>query len=110
MPSRQLRGLIGALTLAASASAMAGPNWTAGTLVDMSAVPEGLLIRVDTSRPDNCAGTPFAWMLIPAERKIIIAATMMFWATGKRAVDVYTEPSGSSGAFCLVSQVDTHDA
>lgn len=37
MPSCQLRGLIGVITLAASAAAMAGSGWTAGKLIDMSA-------------------------------------------------------------------------
>lgn len=111
MPSPHFRKLIGVMTLAASGAALAGPNYTYGKMTDMSAIAEGLLIRINAPVPDNCAGTPYGWMLIPATNKPIMAAAMMFWATGKRTAEIYTVPATTTGpnAFCTVTQLDTDE-
>ena len=58
-----------------------------------------------TLPPDNCAGAPAGWMLIPEASKAMIATTLLAIATNNRTVTVYTSGFDANG-FCAVNQVD----
>lgn len=96
-----------------AAPAIAGSNFEAGHIVAMSAVdgnggpPNGLVIRLDSGLPDNCSGTPFGWMWVPASSSVITAYVLSFWLSGNTSsvsVTVYTSGLSSNG-FCQVTQV-----
>jgi hypothetical protein len=51
-------------------NAGSGPTWVSGTMMDITSVPEGLLIKVDGgSLPNNCTGASAGWMKIPEANK-----------------------------------------
>jgi hypothetical protein len=64
----------------------AADTYLHGTIVDITSVSEGLLIKMDKqSVPDICQNrSPFGWMLIPNDRKAIMAVMLMNWYQKKR--------------------------
>ena len=96
-----------ALVIAALLPAIcpAADTWQRGTINNITSTQQGLLIRLDTGLPDNCAGTPYGWMLIPEANKTLIATTLMLWAMGTRSVDIYTV-GRPNGGYCVIEQVD----
>lgn len=50
---------------AASFSTVAADHYLSGTVTNITSVPNGLMIMLDTGVPTNCTGTPYGWMLIP---------------------------------------------
>ena len=91
-----------------SLSTWAGPHYQGGAIYDHTSNTLGLMIRFNptvTLPPDNCAGAPAGWMLIPEANKTMIATTLLANATGNRTVTVYTSGYDASG-YCAVYQVD----
>jgi hypothetical protein len=85
--------------------AIAGPNYVVGNISNYSAVASGLLIMVDTGIPDNCAGSPYNWMIIANEDKAMLAMALMRISQDQMGVALY-----SAGVFyngiCRVTQYD----
>ena len=97
--------IIGVLImLSVTAPAFAGPNNVYGNLNGYSTVPGGLLIMVDTGIPDNCAGTPYGWMIIAEEDKAMLAVVLMRVNQDLMGVGVYSAGVFYQG-FCRVTQL-----
>lgn len=80
--------------------AMTTNNGTGGT-------PDGIMIRLDSGLPDNCAGTTFGWMWIPATSSVLTAYVLGLWLSGNApsvTVTVYTTGL-SMDSFCQVTQI-----
>lgn len=90
-----------------SGNAFSAPSWTSGNLTNITSTSSGLMIMTDGSLPDNCAGTPYGWLLIKEANKTIVATTLATWLSGNKAVSVYTSGMDASG-YCVVTQVDPH--
>lgn len=95
------------LATVAPATVYAAESWQTGNIVDVSAVPQGMLIKLDTGLPTNCAGASYGWMLVPESNRVMVATTLALWLSGKRHVDVYTVPVVDS--LCVVNQVDARE-
>jgi hypothetical protein len=93
------------ITVVTIGQAIAGPDYVYGNLSNYSAAQYGLLIMVDTGIPDNCAGSPYNWMVIPNEDKALLAMALMRISQDQLGVTIY-----SSGVFyngiCRVTQYD----
>jgi hypothetical protein len=89
-------GLAGCVAM--PGGAISASSWQSGNISNITSIPGGLMIMLDSGMPDNCAGSPFGWMLIPEANKTIIATTLMVWAMGKKYVSVYTagRPEGAT--------------
>lgn len=85
-------------------SVFGGDNTLYGRISNITSVPEGMLIKMDTGAPNNCQGTPWGWMLIPEANKTIISVTLLAKAMGKNA-SVYTYQFSGTG-YCQIWQVD----
>ena len=88
--------------------ASGGQNQQAGNMKDLTSVEAGLLIKLDTGMPGNCAGSPYDYMLVREENKTLISVTLALWITEKKGVTVFTSgiPGGSGyGVYCVVNQV-----
>jgi hypothetical protein len=75
-----------------------------GNLSDITSVPEGLLIKLDTGVTPECEGAPYGWMLVKEENLSMVSVVLTLWALEKRGVSIYTKPL--TGRFCEVIQVD----
>jgi hypothetical protein len=81
-------------------TAMTTNNGTGGT-------PDGIMIQLDSGLPDNCAGTTFGWMWIPAASSVLTAYVLGLWLSGNApsvTVTVYTTGL-STDNFCQVTQI-----
>jgi hypothetical protein len=94
-------------------TALAASYSETGHIVAMSVVdgnggpPNGVVISLDSGLPDNCSGTPFGWMWVPAGSSVIAAYVLGLWLSGNApsvSVTVYTSGLSSNG-FCQVTQV-----
>jgi hypothetical protein len=96
------------LMVVTTGQTIAGPNWISGNLTNYTSVQGGLLIKVDAGIPDNCAGTPYNWIIIAEADKAMIAMALMRISQDKLAVNVYTNPGFYLG-FCRAVQFDPVD-
>ena len=63
------------------------------------------MIMLDTGTPDNCAGSPYGWMLIKEKNITMVNTVLHMWLNGKKNVTIYT--SGRTGnGYCVINQVD----
>ncbi|MBL8339728.1 MAG: hypothetical protein JNM97_23380 [Rhodoferax sp.] len=85
--------------------AVAAENYQSGTMVDITSGANGLLVRLDTGAPTNCAGTPYGWMLIRESNKTMLSVALLAWYAGNRQVTVYTSPI-VPGNYCEINQFD----
>ena len=85
---------------------MAAPNYQSGKINNLTVVTSGIMIKMDKGLPDNCAGTPYGWMLIKQEYKAITSVVLTIWASGNKAGTVYTSGRQDGVGYCLVSQFD----
>lgn len=111
MPSRGLRaGLASAAVafgLLASSASLAGPTYQNGRISNVTFSSSSILIMLDTGLPDNCAGSPYGWMVIPQEYKAMAAFVISLWMSGNAGstpVTVYTD--GLVNGYCRINQVD----
>ncbi|MEX2962190.1 hypothetical protein [Microbulbifer sp. TYP-18] len=86
----------------ASFSVGATEHYLRGTMDYLASTKTGLVVRLDTGVPDNCAGATV--MRIRKEDSVIISVTLASWASGKREVDVYTE--ALAAGVCYIYQLD----
>jgi len=109
MPASQSikpRHLIAALTLAVASPTWAADTYQTGTITNITTIPEGVLVMLDTDPPTNCTGTPYNWMLVPEANKTMVAAVFMMWMSGQRRVTVYSAAPYTGNGFCKLGQVD----
>ena len=97
--------LIGLCVAAGTASA--ADTYLHGHINNVTFAGESLMIKLDAGLPDNCAGTSYGWMEIPATYKSMTAFVIGLWMRGdstQTLVTVYTQ--GLVGGYCRVTQVD----
>lgn len=95
--------------LAVGERAHAGPDYLSGHISNVTFGANSVLVMLDTGLPDNCAGSPYGWMLIPGGAKVAQAFVLGLWLRGDAAqtsVYIYTTSPPSSGAYCEVTQID----
>lgn len=85
----------------------AGSYYISGEITDITSGPRALLIKMDNTLPDNCVGSPYNWMWIKADDKVMVATALTMFITGNRMATVYTDGIGNSG-FCEVNQYDPY--
>jgi hypothetical protein len=104
---KQITIVLALIILAVTVPAFGGPNYIIGNLSNYSAVQAGLLIMVDNGIPDNCAGTPYNWMIIANEDKAMLAMAFMRINQDELGVVVYSNGVFYNG-FCRVIQYDPY--
>lgn len=92
-----------------SFSAISGNTHQYGKIRDISAVTGGLLIKLDSGAPDNCANTPYGWLLVKSDRTTIISVVLASWAAGSKTGTIYTTGLENGNGYCLVNQFDPTD-
>jgi hypothetical protein len=87
---------------------VAGPDYISGNVKNYTAIQGGLMIMVDTGVPDNCAGTPYGWLIIAEADKAMLAMAFMRINQGNMGVTAYSDGDFYLG-FCRVVQYDPAD-
>jgi hypothetical protein len=100
------RNLAAALLLTVHAAGLqAADTYQSGRIVNITTLPQGLLLMLDSGPPTSCAGTSYGWMLIPETAKTMVATTLLLWFSGSREITVYVGPYSGSG-YCNITQLD----
>lgn len=109
---RHLRTALVLGGLICSGSAFAGSYYQAGhitsmtTIVGGSSSNAGVLISLDSGLPDNCSGTLFGWMWIPAGSTTAAYVLGLWLEGGESTVTVTVYTSGiASNQYCAVTQI-----
>jgi hypothetical protein len=91
-----------------AAPLFAASNYTFGHINNVTFVGDGSVwIMIDSSLPDNCAGTFAGWMQVPAANKTMIAFVLALWARGdENSTQVYVYTSGLTNSVCQINQID----
>lgn len=106
-----MKNLLTAAALVATLSplaAHAGPSYIGGAMSNVSSSAGGLLVMWSSGIPDNCAGTPYNWMIIPESNKTMIAVALTMWSTGRKGGTIYTSQFTGNG-YCVINQLDPDD-
>ncbi len=103
---KTVRKLILLSLLVFSNSAISAGHYLSGEITDISSVAAGLLIMLSSGTPDNCASTPYNWMLIKEENKTMVSVALTMWATKNMAVTVYTDSFAPGSGYCVINQLD----
>jgi hypothetical protein len=93
------------LMLLTAVTSNAADTYIQGNVTNLTSIPGGLLIMLDSGVPTNCTGTPSGWMLIRAADKTMIAMALTMFAMGKKNAVVYTSGILGSG-YCEIGQYD----
>ncbi len=86
-------------------SGFAASHYAGGRITNITTYPGGTLIMIDAALPDNCAGTPYGWMLVREEHKTMNSLVLTMWATGKTKATIYTKPKTDT-SYCELTQID----
>jgi len=92
--------------LVLSLSTYAGNGYQWGKITNLTAVTGGIMIMLDTGLPDNCAGSPYGWMLIKQSNTAITSVVLATWVSGKKQGTIYTSGRENGTGYCLVTQYD----
>lgn len=82
-------------------------NYQAGHINDITVTGDVIMVKLDSGLPDNCSGTAYGWMMIPADYKAVKALVLALWARGDMSsvpVQIYTD--GLVNNYCQVNQID----
>lgn len=99
------RAAIAGAALTAASACWSAENYQPGIINNITTIPEGVLLMLDSGPPTNCAGTAYGWMLVPEANKTMVATVLMMWISGQRKVVVYSQPYTGTGV-CTLTQVD----
>lgn len=97
--------LVALVASAALGSASAADSHQSGSITNVTATTDGLMVMLDNGPPSNCAATPYGWMLIRESNKTMVATTLALWLAGRTRVAVYTT-GAYAGGFCVINQID----
>ena len=84
----------------------AAANYQSGKIKNLTATTGGIMIMMDKGLPDNCAGTPYGWLLIKEENTALTSVVLAAWVSGKSTGTVYTSGRGNGTGYCIVNQFD----
>lgn len=101
----QFKWIVSALMLAANMSSNAADGYLSGSVTNLTSFSGGLLVMLDNGVPGNCTGTPYNWMLVKAENKVMIATVLTMYSMGKKGATVYTH-AYLPGNYCEINQYD----
>lgn len=103
MPNKKWIVIAVLLLVLIGVHAEAADTSVAGYVVNMTSMPEGLLVMLDAGIPDRCEGTPYGWMIIPEENKTMVAVAMMAYMQNDRKITLGVNGT-FFGGYCLVGQ------
>jgi hypothetical protein len=104
---RTLRLLVGMAVLMLSNAAIAGATWTTGHINNVTYSGENVFIQTDAPLPDNCAGSTYGWLMVPASFKAMTALVTGLWLRGDaNTVMVTVFTTGVVGGYCQIGQID----
>jgi len=98
--------IVAVIFVVLSPCAFAYQDYVAGKITNLTAVPSGIMIMVDSGVPGNCSNSPYGWMLISQSDTAMVSTVLAIWIAGKRDVTVYTSNTTNNGERCAVSQLD----
>lgn len=101
-----MRALIFISLLAICCRGYAGPNYQFGKISDITVTAAGVMVKMDSGLPDNCAGTPFGWMLIEQKYTALTSVVLAAWAAQRMNGGVYTIGRPNGAGYCLIDQFD----
>jgi hypothetical protein len=105
---RIIRSVVMLAIFAVSGPTVAADTYLGGRISNVTFSGDVILIMLDTGVPDNCIGTPYGWMVIPAEYKSMKAFVLGLWMRGDAGqvpMTVYTSGRDGSG-YCQINQID----
>jgi len=109
MFTRKIRSLASLCAIVGiAAQAQAEPTYLSGHITNVTFSGTQTMIMLDTGLPDNCIGSPYGWMIIPADYKPMTAFVLGLWMRGdgpQVAVTVYTDGL-VIGNYCRINQLD----
>ncbi|TQV74915.1 hypothetical protein FLL45_08115 [Aliikangiella marina] len=88
-----------------SNSTIAAETYQRGKIINITSGKSGLLIKLDSGVPNNCADSPYGWIKVLQEHTAMTSVVLMMWSTDKKDVTVYTDPAGDGG-YCVANQID----
>jgi hypothetical protein len=103
----RLLAMAGCFALLNATGVMAAPNYIQGRISNVTFAHDFVMVMVDSGLPENCVGTGWGWLKIPAENKPMIAFVTGLWLRGDSAstfVTVYTD--GLVDGYCRITQID----
>jgi hypothetical protein len=100
--------ILSMLVLASANPAIAGPDYISGVITNYTAIAGGLLIMFDSGIPDNCAGTPYNWIIIAETDKTMLAMALMRISQDNMQAAVYSNGQRYLG-FCRAIQFNPQD-
>ncbi|KAB0482191.1 hypothetical protein F7Q91_04180 [Vibrio chagasii] len=92
-----------------SIPSFANENYQNGKIKNLTVTTAGIMIMMDTGQPNNCAGTPYGWLLIKQEYTALTSVVLAAWASGNKSGTVYTSGREGGVGFCLVTQFDPNN-
>lgn len=95
--------LIGPLT--GSAAFAGGPHWDNGTITNISAHRNGVMIKLDVGKPPICNTSDLDWMTIRPEDDHILAVVLAAYYSGNKQGTIYVEFNASDNR-CYITQWD----
>jgi hypothetical protein len=84
----------------------AASNSTTGKIVNLTAIKEGIMIKVSGSLPDNCNGTPYNWILVKQEYTALTSVVLALWMSKDTSGTFYTSGRVNGSGFCILYQFD----
>lgn len=104
---RLRRGLVIFVLCFGAGQATAESYYLSGHISNVTFIGDSLYLMLDAGLPDNCTGTSYGWMVIPAPYKAMSAFVLGIWMRGTASSDlvtVYTD--GIVNGFCQINQID----
>jgi hypothetical protein len=78
-----------------------------GTMTNITSVPSGLLIMIDTGVPTDCTNPTIpTWMEIKETNKTMVSVALAMWVSGNKGVVVYVDGTRGVSGYCVITQFD----
>ncbi len=79
----------------------------AGSLVNITSRPDGLLVMFDSGVPTICTNTAIPnWLAIKETNKTMVSVALTMWASKKNLASVYVNGTKNPEGYCYVTQLD----
>jgi len=98
-----IRVIVLVIGLVVSRVGVTADQYLSGAIEDVTSGPQGLMVKLTTGVPTNCAGVGYGWMTVPEANKTMIAVALLTWQN-QRNVTVYTNPL--TNGVCVINQFD----
>ncbi|MDW6094812.1 hypothetical protein [Vibrio rhizosphaerae] len=98
--------IVGLLLSLTSVSVWSAEGYQSGSISNITATTNGIMIMMDKGLPGNCKGTPYGWMLIKQENTALTSMVLAAWTSGRKTGTVYTSGREGNQGYCLINQFD----